>query len=110
MAIQNGQKLLHIQAPNYVNEFVDQVVGLGMQAGDEKFAITFGRDQLQVTHETYKVISENAYQTLLNEDGFTVNRLDFATLTMSIGTATRLRDMLTDMINNAVPTQINSAK
>ena len=110
MAIKDGEKLLHIQAPNYVNEFVDQVVGLGMQAGDEKFAITFGRDQLQVIHETYKVISETAYQTGLHEDGFTVSRLDFATLTMSVGTATRLRDMLSDMINNAISNQNNVQK
>lgn len=97
-----GGKLIHVQAPNYVNEPVDQLVGLTYNSGAEhRFSMTFGRDQLHLTGETLKEISPGIFQTQAMPDDYSLTRIDFATFTMNMESAIRFRDALTQMIEAA---------
>ena len=100
--ITEGGKLIHVQAPNYVNEPVDQLVGLTYSSGAEhRFSMTFGRDQLHISGETLKEISPGVFQTQPLPEDYSLTRIDFATFTMNMDATIRFRDALTQMIEAA---------
>ncbi|MEG4315381.1 hypothetical protein U8L64_10260 [Pseudomonas sp. FIP_A4] len=108
MAISDGMKLTHLQDERFINEYADQIIGFGFSATTEaKIALTFGRDLVQIKHEVFKEAAPGTFQTIMTEEGFEVTRIDFATFTMSLDAAVRLRDLLNQMIENAgqVPQQ-----
>ena len=110
MSIKQGGKVAHIEAPNYINEYVDQLVGITYSSGAEhRFSMTFGRDRLQITGETLTEIAPGTYQTQPMEDDYTLARVDFATLSMNLDSAVRFRDALTQMIDGANPANPKSS-
>lgn len=102
MSIKAGGKIAHIEAPNYINEYVDQLVGITYGSGTEhRFSMTFGRDRLKISGETLTEIAPGTFQAQPTEDDYTLARVDFATLSMNIESAVRFRDALTQMIDVA---------
>lgn len=100
--IKAGGKLVHVRAPGFINEPVDQLVGLNYNAGNEhRFSMTFGRDQLQVNQESLTEIAAGVFQAQPTEEDYTLTRIDFATLTMNLGSVKRFRDALNQMIDAA---------
>lgn len=98
--IKDGARLIHVKAPNYVNEVVDQFVALGYGAGQEsKVALTFGKDILDVTHEVFRPQGDGvSFQTVVDGDCHELQRIDYATMVLSIHAAIRLRDTLNEVI------------
>jgi len=107
--IENGTKLEHVKSENFVNEHVDQFVGIAFASGNElKVAITFGRDLMDLAFETFNSMPghENAFNTTVPPEAYTLSRLDVAQLSMPLETAKRLRDLLTKLIDVPQPSFI----
>lgn len=107
--IEDGTKLEHVKADNFINEHVDQFVGIAFASGNElKVAITFGRDLMDLAFETFTAMQghENAFNTTVPPEAFTLSRLDVAQLSMPLETAKRLRDLLNSLIDAPQPTFI----
>jgi hypothetical protein len=103
--IKAGGKLVHVRAPGFVNETVDQLVGLTYSTGNEhRFAMTFGRDQLTIDQETLNEVAPGVFQARPSPEDYTLTRVDFATLTMNLDAAKRFRDALNQMIDAAEST------
>lgn len=104
MDIREGGKLNHKRAEGFINEPVDQFVGVAFQSADQiKISVTFGRDEMVIDTETFRELAPGAgaFRSEAGPEDFTLTRLDFANLVMSLRTAERLRNMLTDILNNA---------
>ncbi|MCQ2048798.1 Uncharacterised protein [Stutzerimonas stutzeri] len=102
MAISDGMKLIHVKDERFINEYADQVIGFGFASTAEaKIALTFGRDLAEIKHEIFKEAAPGAFQTVMTDEGFEIKRVDFATFTMSLEAAVRLRDLLNQMIDNS---------
>lgn len=100
--IKAGGKLVHVPAPGYINEIVDQLVGLTYHsAGEVRFSMTFGRDLLKLHQETLHEVGAGLYQAQATPEDYELTRLDFATFTMNLGAAMRFRDALNQMIDAA---------
>ncbi|KDD65507.1 hypothetical protein V466_29170 [Pseudomonas mandelii PD30] len=99
--IKDGFRLDHHKAPNYISEYVDQFVSVGFGSGtEEKICVTFGRDIININHETLKEVSPGAFASTVSHDDYALNRIDYATFSMSFTAATRLRDMLNEVLTN----------
>ncbi|MDH0120818.1 hypothetical protein N7325_13450 [Stutzerimonas stutzeri] len=102
MALVDGDKLHHIKDPRFIHEYADQVLGIGFASANEpKVSLTFGRDLMDVEYETFREVHPGVFQTVAEGDGLSPKRIDFATFTMSLDAASRLRDLLTQMIEKA---------
>jgi hypothetical protein len=95
-----GEKLPHIQAPNFISEYADQIVGIGFGTGSEsKVSLNFGRERIDILNETLKEISPGEFQSVIDRSNFSVTRQDFATISMSIEAAKRLAEVLAQIIS-----------
>lgn len=104
--IQDGTKLVHVKAPGFIAEHIDQFVGIAYASGSEmKVAITFGRDQMSLKHEVFSQIPghPDGFNTLVPDDAYDLSRVDFAQLSMPLATAMRLRDLLSTLIDQPLP-------
>lgn len=106
--MKDGEKLKHVKAAGFITEYADQIVGVCYGVGEAaRVSLTFGRDQILIPHETFRESSPGLLTTQVESDDFNLERVDYANFMMDLDAATRLRDMLSKVIDGALeqPTQ-----
>lgn len=82
---QNGSKLQHVKATNFIEESVDgvNIMAVGTSNGEHKITMLFSRNSVEVSHETFVDRGDGHFEFRTEPDAVKMSKLVFANLTMS---------------------------